>query len=140
MKDGSDVVSLMLADKEVFGEDDVIDEVLDLMVAGTQTTQNVTQYSLFHFMTDEESLERTRAEFSSLQGSGVDDRLTFDNLSELNYLGYVIQESLRLSPPATATSMYTFQKDTQLGPKLRVRANDLILVNMIGLHINSSQW
>ena len=32
----------MLEDKENFEEDDIIDEVLDLMVAGTQTTQHTT--------------------------------------------------------------------------------------------------
>ena len=102
----------MLEDKENFEEDDIIDEVLDLMVAGTQTTQHTTQYALFHFMTDKESLERTRAEFEQLDGSTVEDKLTFESLSDLTYLGYVIQESLRLNPPATHTSQYSFEKDT----------------------------
>jgi len=31
----SDVMSLMLANTDVFNEDDIIDEVLDLLVAGT---------------------------------------------------------------------------------------------------------
>ena len=31
-------MSLMLENSEVFDEDDIIDEVLDLLVAGTQTT------------------------------------------------------------------------------------------------------
>ena len=34
----SDVLSLMLKSPDIFSEDDVIDELLDLMVAGTQTT------------------------------------------------------------------------------------------------------
>ena len=33
---------MMIEDKENFEEDDIIDEVLDLLVAGTQTTQNTT--------------------------------------------------------------------------------------------------
>ena len=130
----------MLQDKENFGEDDIIDEVLDLMVAGTQTTQHTTQYALFHFMTDKDSLERTRAECEQLEGSSIEEKLTLENLSELTYLGYVIQECLRLNSPATGTSMYSFDRDTQLGPKLRVRAKDQIIVNMVGLHINSTQW
>lgn len=42
MKDGCDIMSLMLADTECFDDDDIIDEVIDLIVAGTQTTQNTT--------------------------------------------------------------------------------------------------
>ena len=35
----SDIISLMLKNTEIFSEDDIIDELLDFMVAGTQTTQ-----------------------------------------------------------------------------------------------------
>jgi len=38
----SDILSAMLENTEVFDEEDVIDELMDLMVAGTQTTQNIT--------------------------------------------------------------------------------------------------
>ena len=56
----SDVLSLMLESKDIFSEDDIIDELLDFLVAGTQTTQNTTQYALAHLMTDQKSLERVR--------------------------------------------------------------------------------
>ena len=62
----SDVLTLMLESNEVFKEDDIIDEVIDLLVAGTQTTQLTTQFALSHFMTDAESLARARAEFDAL--------------------------------------------------------------------------
>ena len=42
MKDGSDIMSQMLANIDCFDEEDIIDEVLDLMTAGTQTTQLTT--------------------------------------------------------------------------------------------------
>ena len=38
----SDVLSLMMDNSDVFDEEDIIDEVLDLLVAGTQTTQYAT--------------------------------------------------------------------------------------------------
>ena len=38
----SDVLSLMMANSDVFGEEDIVDEVLDMLVAGTQTTQYST--------------------------------------------------------------------------------------------------
>ena len=59
----SDILSAMLESSEIFDEDDVIDELMDLMLAGTQTTHNTTQFALAHLMTDPESLARVRAEF-----------------------------------------------------------------------------
>ena len=38
----SDVLSLMLQSPDIFTEEDIIDELLDFLVAGTQTTQNTT--------------------------------------------------------------------------------------------------
>ena len=46
----------MLASPEIFNEDDIIDEIIDFMGAGTETTQKTTQYTLAHLMTDEASL------------------------------------------------------------------------------------
>jgi len=36
--------------------------------------------------------------------------------------------------------MLQFERDTQLGKKLRVKAKDYIMVNMMGLHINNNYW
>lgn len=91
-------------------------------------------------MTDPASLKRARAEFSSCSSSSKMDSLTYENCADLTYLGYVIQESLRLNPPASGTSMYHFDKDTQLSKKLRLKAYDFIMVNNLGLHMNANQW
>ena len=62
-----------------------------------------------------------------------------DKCQELSYLGYVIQEALRVNPPAPLCSHYHFEKDTKLGG-LHVRAYDPILINIYALHHDSSQW
>lgn len=55
-------------------------------------------------------------------------------------MGYVFQETLRLSPPAAVTTMTTFQNEVQLGKKLRVQAQENLIVNIMGLHLNSDHW
>ena len=134
----SDVLSLLLNNKEVFGEEDIIDELIDFMVAATQTTQLTSQYSLAHLMTDTESLKRVRAEFNSLN-LAISDGMTLESCSDLTYLGYVIQEALRLNPVAPMTSPIWFEKDTKIG-NLEVKAHEIITINITGLHLNASQW
>ena len=65
--------------------------------------------------------------------------MTLENVPDLTYLGYVIQETLRLNPTSVTTTPYYFEKDTKLG-KLNVRANTGILVNIQGLHRNAKHW
>jgi len=93
-------------------------------------------------MTDASSLERVRAEFDALHDHSsvkfaLADSLTLASCSDLTYLGYVIQESLRLNPVAPMTSPYSFEKDTKIG-NLSVKAHEIITINIIGLHLNAS--
>ena len=61
----SDMLSLFLQSPDIFTEDVIIDELIDFLVAGSQTTQFTTQTMLAHFATNKASLERVRAEFES---------------------------------------------------------------------------
>lgn len=62
-----------------------------------------------------------------------------DDCCDLEYLGYVIQESLRVNPPAPHTSAYHFEKDVQIG-KLKVKAYDPITVAIAPMHLSSKLW
>ena len=73
----SDVLSLMLKSPDIFKEEDIIDGLLDFLVAGTQTTQNTAQYAFAHFMTDPTSLARLRTEFDTVAKA---KDITFDQL------------------------------------------------------------
>ena len=48
----SDLLSLFLETPEIFTEDVIVDELLDFLVAGTQTTSNTGKVCLSHFATD----------------------------------------------------------------------------------------
>ena len=98
-------------------------------------------------MTEPEGMKRVRDEFAQLDGvnqakdvrSAIKE-LSLENCHDQTVLGYVMQEALRLSPPAVSSSMFSFPVDTQLGKKLRVKAGENILVSINGLHRNSTQW
>ena len=48
----SDLLSLFLESPEIFTEEVIVDELLDFLVAGTQTTSNTAEVCLSHFATD----------------------------------------------------------------------------------------
>jgi len=138
----------MLANSEVFSDEDIIDELLDFLVAGTQTTQMTTQYALACLMTEPECLARVRAEFDPLLGSNDSTGLTnieevfktklgLDSISDLTYLGFVCQEALRQNPIAPVSSPYSFERDTKAG-NLKINANEIIMINIWGLHHNGN--
>lgn len=100
---------------------------------------------LSHFATNKKSLERVRAEYdsvvSSSEGTGSEDRRdpTLEECNELTYLGYVIQEALRVNPPAPLCTPYHFKQDTTIG-KLKVKAYDPITISIQPMHQSSKLW
>ena len=59
----NDLLTLMMASPEIFKEDLIIDELIDFLTAGTQTTQNATQTVLSHFALNPNSVKRLREEY-----------------------------------------------------------------------------
>ena len=60
----ADLLSLFLESPDVFTDDDIIDELLDFLLAGTQTTSYATLTLLAHLAKSEESTSIIRKEFS----------------------------------------------------------------------------
>lgn len=71
LEGGGDILSLMMASPDIFSEEFIVDELIDFLTAGTQTTQYTTQTILSHFATDPESLKRVRKEYD--ENIGRDD-------------------------------------------------------------------
>ena len=145
--DNSDMLSLFLQSPDIFTEEVIIDELIDFLVAGSQTTQFTTQTMLAHFATNRASLERVRAEFNSVVDSPKDQpidevlrqNVNMETCNELTYLGYVIQESLRINPIAPMTSPIHFEKDVTIGG-LHVKAYDPIMINHSSLQRSAVYW
>ena len=57
------LLKLVIENSDTLSEDDIIDEILDLLVAGTEATQYVSSHCIAHFITDSKSLKRARTEF-----------------------------------------------------------------------------
>ena len=102
---------------------------------------------LAHLATNAASLARVRKEFKQLVDSSLnlqdnaqlEKALSMDVCEDLTYLGYIIQESMRVSPSVPNSSPYVFEEDITLGD-IRVRAGDPIIVTMLALGKSSSEW
>ena len=96
-------------------------------------------------MTQPEILLRVRNEFEELVGLKADydpdfkEDLTYEVIRDMKILGYVFQETLRLNPVATQSSVQQVTKDAKFG-WLSIKADQRIMLNIAGLHLNGNQW
>jgi len=102
---------LFLSEPEIFTEEVIVDELLDFFIAATQTTQLTTKTILSYLALAPDSMKKIRDEFASFreklcEGKSdlsklspvdfLDKMFDQENAGDLEYLGYVINEALRM--------------------------------------------
>lgn len=130
--DRGDVLSmLLLARDEGTGLTDreVRDEVMTLLLAGHETTANALTWTWYELGRHPEVLARLTAELREVVG---DRPVTADDLPNLPYNLAVLEEAMRLHPPAYTTGREALT-EIELGGH-RLPARSFILVYIRGLH------
>ncbi len=131
--DRGDVLSiLLLARDEEDGtgltDTQVRDEVMTLLLAGHETTANALTWTWYELARNPEVLARLAAEVDGLGKRAV----TADDLPALPYTLAVLEESMRLHPPAYMTGREAIEDVTFAGHRLP--RGSVVLVNIRGIH------
>ncbi|MSP74457.1 MAG: cytochrome P450 [Myxococcales bacterium] len=111
------------------------DEVLTLFLAGHETTANALTWTYFHLAQNPAVLTRLRAEVDSLLG---DRRPTLQDVPRLSYAKAVLQESMRLHPPAWLIGRRALEPDVIDG--YRVPKGSLVLLSPYVVHRHPAHW
>jgi cytochrome P450 len=98
--EGDDVMALLLSTRDEEGDQlsdqEVRDQVTSLIVAGYDTTSAAMGWALHTVLSDPGLLERARAASAPV----VTEPPTLDVLARMNTLDWILNETLRLYPPA----------------------------------------
>lgn len=111
------------------------DEVMTIFVAGHETTANALSWTLYLLSTHPEERKKCIEELNrTLKGRTPE----FADLRELKYLTMVIEESMRLYPPAWIIGRKAIKKDT-IG-KYKIAPNHNVLISPYALHRDKRYW
>ncbi len=140
-EDKSDLLSmLMSARDEDTGEgmDDkqLRDEVMTLLLAGHETTAVALSWALYLLARHPGAARRLEAEVDDVLAGGR--LVTIDDLPQLPYTRMVIDETLRLYPPAYAIARWAQQEDEVSG--YRVAAQSAVTLFPYVTHHHPEFW
>jgi cytochrome P450 len=110
------------------------DELVTMLVAGHDTVTDSILWTLALLAGNRQHLAPLRAELAG-SGSGP---LTIESLGELELMGRVIHESLRLRPPGWAFAR-TALADDEIGG-YRIPAGALVVISPYIMHRSSRYW
>ncbi len=112
----------------------LIDEILILFVAGHETTANALTFTLCLLANNTKPLLKAREEAIAFN----EDIITMESFSRLPYIKNCIEESMRLYPPAWITDRVALEDDTF--NDYHIKKGTLIGVSIYEIHRNKTYW
>lgn len=116
-------------------ERQLIDETGILFVAGHETSANALAWTFYLLAKHPEVLQKVHAELNDVCPGRAPG---FTDLRSLTYLTQVINESMRLYPPAWITDRVALEDDSING--LDIPKGTVVVPFIYGIHHNSSYW
>jgi cytochrome P450 len=131
--DKGDVLSILLLARDEedgtgLSDKQIRDEVMTLLLAGHETTANALTWTWYELARHPDVLAKLQRELEPL-GNRV---LTVDDLTKLPYNLAVVEEAMRMHPPAYATAREALVPVEVGGYMLPERS--VVLVNIRGMH------
>jgi cytochrome P450 len=130
----NDLLDMLLEAKyedtgEHMNEEQLIDEITILIIAGHETTANALAWTLYLLANHPEEQEKLRRETASL---GVEEAVLSDAIAS------IIKESMRLYPPAWISDRLSVGDD-EFG-SYYIPANTILVLFYYGLHRDVKHW
>ena len=119
---------------QTLSDDDICNDLLIFMLAGHDTTATTLTYALWQLGRHPEMQDRVAAEVAALG----DRELTPDDVSRLTYTAQVLNESLRLCPPAAGVGRTATQDIMVDG--YRVEAGSIVAIGISAVHRDPTLW
>jgi cytochrome P450 len=117
---------------EAFTDEQLGDQVATMILAGHETTATALFWSLYLLALDPATQDRLAAEVRQVMANG---RLDLD---QLKFTRAVVDETMRLYPPAFLVARAASAPDTIAG--MAIRKNDVILIAPWLLHRHEKLW
>jgi len=136
----SDLLSMLLASTyedtgEGMTDQQLRDELITLYMAGHETSATALSWTLYLLAQHPDVVRKMRAEIDELAGSGS---LRFEDLQKLGYTRQVIDEGMRLYPPAYIVSRI-LKENTEI-EGVPVPAGATLYMSIYGLHRSPRHW
>ncbi len=141
---GDDLLVLLMGARdeetgEAMGDRPLRDEVITLFLAGHETTANALSWAFYLLSAHPHAERRLRDELDEVLGEDGGHRpQTLEDLPKLTYTKMVVDETLRLYPPAWITNRQAIADDEILGH--RIPANTYVMLSPYVLHRHPDYW
>ncbi|KAM7518875.1 hypothetical protein LguiB_017837 [Lonicera macranthoides] len=131
------MLSLQESESQNFTDDIIKGMILTLLLAGTDTSSATIEWAMSLLLNHPEVLKKARAELDNCVGH---ERLAEESdLSKLQYLQCIVNETLRLFPPAPILGLHESSDDCTVGG-FDVPGGTMLIANAWAIHRDPKVW
>ncbi|MEM1230138.1 MAG: cytochrome P450 [Pseudomonadota bacterium] len=139
-----DLLSLMLSGEdpetgERLSDENIRYQIITFLIAGHETTSGLLSFATYYMLKHPAVMARACAEVDAVLGPDPTVPPTLAQVGQLRYLRQVLNEALRLYPPAPAFTVMPLE-DTVLDGRYALRARQPIMVLVGALHRDPAIW
>jgi cytochrome P450 len=139
-EDRNDLIGLLLAAEDpetgqAMNDRDLADNILTFITAGHETTALALTWTFYLLDRHPEAADRIRAEVEAVTSGGP---ITSEHVGGLGYTRQVLQEAMRLYPPA-AIVVRGALRDVAIG-RARITAGTQVYVPIYAVHRHAALW
>ncbi|MBZ9777887.1 cytochrome P450 [Psychroflexus sp. CAK8W] len=136
-QEGKDLLDMLMGlsyeDGSKMNEEQLIDEILILFIAGHETTSNALSFTIQLIGQKDKVQEKLFSEIKDLE-----EKSLFEVLKESKYTQHVIEESMRLFPPVYFIDRQNIEDDSFKG--FEIPKNTTLLFSVHQIHRNAKNW
>lgn len=129
-----DSILRCLLDEPSINNDEMFEDLIGFMSAGTETSAHTLATALYHMKRKPHIIEKARDELRKLgffDFDKLEEVYNYDNIQKLDYVNSIVKEALRIDSPIFETMMYkNYEEVTVAGvtfPKGTVLKKDLFI-------------
>lgn len=136
----ADILGLLLSARDpetgrVMSDEELVSNLYTFMIAGHETSATALGWTLWLLAHDQTSQQRLRDEIQSIVGARD---ITVEDIEQLVFTRQVLQESMRLFPPAIGVGRAPIG-DIDIGPH-KIRAGELAIIAGWCVHRHEKLW
>jgi cytochrome P450 len=141
---GDDLLALLMGARdeetgEAMTDTQLRDEVITLFIAGHETTANALAWTFYLLAKNPESERKLRDELDrELGANGSQHPPSVADLPRIPYARRVVEEAMRLYPPAWITNRQALEDDEILG--YRIPAGAFVMISPYVIHRHPDLW
>jgi len=112
-----DSIIKQLLDEPTLDNDDMFEDLIGFMCAGTETSAHCLVTLLYHIKKKPEIIAKANKELTELgfyDFDNLDKAYSFDNINKLDYITSMVKEALRIDTPIFETMMYKAYEDVEV--------------------------